>query len=73
MSNNPQPQPIWRKSSRSGGGGGGCVEVATNLASTSGVVHVRDTKDHGQGPILTVPTNAWRAFTDVIRAGAFNL
>lgn len=47
----------WFKSSYSGGEGGECVEVAT--APTS--VHVRDSKDTGQG-VLTVAPTAWSAF-----------
>jgi hypothetical protein len=49
----------WRKSSRSGTGGGNCVEIADNLP---GFVAVRDSKDP-EGPILTVSTAAYRAFT----------
>jgi hypothetical protein len=47
----------WRKSSYSGSNGGQCVEVAT----TQGVI-VRDTTDR-DGVTLTVPADAWRAFT----------
>ncbi|MFI5845472.1 DUF397 domain-containing protein [Catenuloplanes sp. NPDC051500] len=49
----------WRKSRRSGGGGGNCVEIAGNLP---GFVAFRDSKDPA-GPILTVSTAAYRAFT----------
>jgi hypothetical protein len=64
--------PVWRKSTHSGGGGG-CVEVAINLTDTTGFVHVRDTKDNGNGPILTIPADAWRAFTGAIRAGGYDI
>jgi hypothetical protein len=49
----------WRKSSRSGTGGGNCVEIADNLP---GFVAFRDSKDPA-GPVLTVSTAAYRAFT----------
>jgi hypothetical protein len=48
----------WRKSSYSGGQGGECVEVA----STLGHVAVRDTKDHGIGPVLRVSPADWSRF-----------
>jgi Domain of unknown function (DUF397) len=47
----------WRKSSYSGADGGECVEVAT----ATGVVMVRDTKNRNFG-MLVVPASAWRAF-----------
>jgi hypothetical protein len=47
---------VWRTSSYTGGQGN-CVEVAT----AAGTVLVRDTKDR-EGPLLAVPTTAWRAF-----------
>ena len=52
----------WRKSSYSDGNGGACVET------TSGdeVVLVRDTTDRG-GVTLSVPSGAWRVFTDSLR------
>lgn len=46
----------WRKST--GSDSGGCVEVAF----ASGVIGVRDTKDHGAGPILEFNEHEWRAF-----------
>jgi hypothetical protein len=49
----------WRKSSFSGGEGGGndsCVEVAL----LDEVTAVRDSKN-ADGPVLTVPADAWRA------------
>ena len=48
----------WRKSSYSNGQGGDCVE----LASDSGTVMVRDTKNR-QGGTLAVPAEAWAKFT----------
>ena len=54
----------WRKSSHSGNGGGNCVEAG----STPGQVLIRDTKDNGQGPVLRVSAETWRAFTKTIGA-----
>lgn len=54
---------IWRKSSRSGGNGGECVETS----SVSGTVLVRDTKQHGQGPVLQFSADAWRAFAEKVK------
>ena len=47
----------WRKASYSHQGGG-CVEVAAERS----VVGVRDTTQHGRGPVLQFPEAAWRAF-----------
>jgi len=49
----------WRRSSFSGGNGGGndeCVEVAL----TGPEAALRDSKN-ATGPVLVVPTTAWRA------------
>jgi Domain of unknown function (DUF397) len=54
----------WRKASASSTGN--CVEVAVNLP---GVVAVRDSKDPA-GPALTFTSDAWRAFTSVLRRRA---
>jgi hypothetical protein len=51
----------WRKSTYSGNGGQDCVEVAGN-----GTVMIRDTKNR-DGVTLSVPANAWAAFTDSLR------
>ncbi|SHM67824.1 DUF397 domain-containing protein [Cryptosporangium aurantiacum] len=56
----------WRKSTRSGTDGN-CVEVGTAPAA----VGVRDTKDHGHGPVLAFAHPAWRAFLDGCKAGEF--
>ena len=50
---------IWRKSSFSGSNGGNCIESAT----LPGVILVRDTKNDGNGPVLTFTPAAWAAFT----------
>ncbi|GGZ30773.1 DUF397 domain-containing protein [Streptomyces poonensis] len=47
----------WFKSSYSAGDGGQCVEVATG----SGVLHVRDSKDEA-GPIVSLAPEAWEEF-----------
>ena len=55
----------WRKSSYSNTSGGNCVEVATADA-----VLIRDTTDHGHGPVLRVSAETWRALTHALRANA---
>lgn len=54
---------VWRKSRRSGSRDA-CVEVA----SLSGEVGVRDSKNPG-GPHLTVSRGAWRALTLRVQRG----
>jgi hypothetical protein len=56
---------IWRKSSWSTAEGN-CVEAG----QANDVIMVRDTKQHGPGPVLTYTTDAWRAFTLSIKTGA---
>ncbi|MFG2194506.1 DUF397 domain-containing protein [Streptomyces sp. NPDC048639] len=51
----------WRKSSHSDNEGGACVEVA----ATSGIVHVRDSKDRS-GPALTFSGDAWADFLAMV-------
>lgn len=51
----------WRTSSYSTGSGGQCVEVASNVG-----VMIRDTTDR-DGATLSVPTDAWQAFTASLR------
>ncbi|WP_436738154.1 DUF397 domain-containing protein [Streptomyces sp. BBFR102] len=57
--------PRWFTSSYSNNGGT-CVEVATNLAASQGVVPVRDSKDRG-GAVLAVPVAAFAAFVSMVR------
>ncbi|RKN03781.1 DUF397 domain-containing protein [Streptomyces radicis] len=52
----------WRKSSYSSGNGGSCLE--TRPERHHGIA-VRDSKEHGAGPILTISHDAWRAFIDM--------
>jgi hypothetical protein len=55
----------WRKSSYSGSNGGACVEVGkTGLA-----VAVRDST-HRAGPQLAFAADAWKAFTNQLKAAA---
>jgi hypothetical protein len=44
------------------------VEVGTGRAA--GAVLVRDTTEHGHGPVLRVSLQTWRAFTATLRATA---
>jgi hypothetical protein len=55
----------WRKASYSDNGGN-CVEVGQ---TADGVVLVRDTKLHGQGPVQRHASAEWRAFIAAVRAG----
>ena len=58
----------WLKSTRSGNNGA-CVEVA-RLGDNA--IGVRDTKDNGQGPILTFAAAEWDAFLDEAKKGEFD-
>ncbi len=57
----------WRKSSYSNSTGG-CVEVAEAWRT----VGVRDSKQHGTGPVLAFSAAAWQAFLAQVKAGRFN-
>lgn len=52
---------------RSGENGGACVEVATNLVASRGVVPVRDSK-WADGPVLDIPVAAFAAFLGGVKA-----
>jgi hypothetical protein len=54
----------WRKSTYSGSSGGECLEAGT----AAGMVLVRDTKDNGNGLVLRVSAETWRALTTALRA-----
>ena len=58
----------WRKSSYSGNGGMSCIEAGHVAAA----VLVRDTKNHGLGPVLRVTLSDWRRFTATLRATGAN-
>ncbi len=49
---------------------GNCVEVGR---SPEGAVVVRDTKDHGRGPVHRYTPDEWRAFIAGVRNGEFDL
>lgn len=55
----------WRRSTFSTYNGN-CVEVGNLDSQTIGV---RDTKHHGEGPILSFTQNEWRAFLGSVKAG----
>jgi hypothetical protein len=57
----------WRKGGISGDGG--CVEVAY----ADGAIGVRDSKDHGAGPILVFSERERTAFLAGACAGEFSL
>ncbi|MFE9347170.1 DUF397 domain-containing protein [Streptomyces olivaceus] len=50
-------EPIWLKSTYSGGGGGNCIEVA----ACAEAVLVRDSKNTDK-PALAISPDAWAAF-----------
>ena len=57
----------WRKSTHSANNG--CVEVAF----ADGRVGVRDSKQHGRGPVLVFTAHEWEAFRAGAREGEFEL
>ncbi|MEV8113868.1 MULTISPECIES: DUF397 domain-containing protein [Streptomyces] len=58
--------PRWFTSSYSSNGGQ-CIEVAANLASSHGVVPVRDSKQHDHAPVVAFPTTAWATFVSSLK------
>ncbi|MGW7295547.1 DUF397 domain-containing protein [Streptomyces xiamenensis] len=58
--------PRWFTSSYSSNGGA-CIEVAANLTASHGVVPVRDSKHHDDGPVVAFPTTAWAAFVTALK------
>ncbi|MFJ1924695.1 MULTISPECIES: DUF397 domain-containing protein [unclassified Streptomyces] len=63
--------PRWFKSSYSENGGQ-CVEVATNLTASHGVVPVRDSK-RSTGPLLNVAVGSFASFIAGVKAGKFGI
>ena len=57
----------WHKSSLSSGGDN-CVEVAF---AADGCVGVRDSKQHGLGPVLEFTPGEWHAFLGGVAGGEF--
>ena len=55
----------WRTSSYSDAHGN-CVQVAAGEC-----IGVRDTKEHGRGPVLEFPAAAWLSFISAAKSGAF--
>ncbi len=53
----------WRTSSYSSNGGSSCVEAG----HVPGAVLVRDTTQHGEGPVLRVSAETWERFTATLR------
>lgn len=53
----------WRKASYSNGQAS-CVEAGT----APGIVLIRDTTQHGRGPVLRVTPANWKRFTALIKA-----
>jgi len=60
----PAVNPGWRKSSYSDNGGTACVEAG----QVNGTLLIRDTTQHGRGPVLRVSAETWRTFTTAVRA-----
>jgi hypothetical protein len=58
----------WRKSSRSSGGDN-CVEIAI---AGDGSIGVRDSKQHGRGPVLEFTPSEWDAFVGGVKDGEFD-
>lgn len=61
--------PKWHKSTYSQEGGSNCVEAADVVDA----VKVRDTKQLGRGPVLSLAPTAWRSFVVACKAGEFDL
>jgi hypothetical protein len=61
---------VWTKAKASGDNGGSCVEV---MRRPDDGVLVRDTKDHGEGPVLSFTKDEWLAFLDGASRGEFDL
>ena len=53
----------WRKSTYSSNGGASCIDVGQAIR----IIAVRDTKQHGRGPVLRFTPSAWRRFADQMK------
>lgn len=58
----------WRKS-RHSNSSGACVEVAFAADGTTGI---RDSKQHGRGPVLELSANQWKALRETARKGGLD-
>jgi hypothetical protein len=58
----------WHKADESNGNGGNCVEV---METADGFL-VRDTKDRGDGPVLSFTHDEWTAFIQGVNNGEFD-
>ncbi len=67
MNREPLESATFRKAT--GSGDVGCVEVA--LAED--VIGVRDSKDHGFGPVLAFTEHEWECFIQGAKNGEFDL
>ena len=60
------PIGAWFKSSRSKPNGNECVEVCFG----TDLVYIRDSKDRGAGPVLSIPAGHWARFLDEVAGRA---
>jgi hypothetical protein len=60
------PVGTWFKSTFSNPDGNQCVEVFFD----NDLVHIRDTKNRGSGPVISVPRHQWAAFLDEVAGRA---
>jgi Domain of unknown function (DUF397) len=67
---NDAPPSGWRKSRRSNSSAN-CVEVGP--VPVRRMVGVRDSKQHGRGPVLEFAPSEWTAFLAAIRDGRAGL
>jgi Domain of unknown function (DUF397) len=58
----------WRKS-RHSNSTGACVEVAF---ATDGTTGIRDSKQHGRGPVLELSAAQWKGLRDAVKRGTFD-
>lgn len=67
MNDGTTPRTVrgWRTSSASSNGAS-CVEVL----EADGATYLRDTKQHGQGPVVHLDGQAWSAFLDEVARDA---
>jgi hypothetical protein len=59
----------WHKSQHSNSSGA-CVEIAFAADGSTGI---RDSKQHGRGPVLEFSAAQWKALREAARKGALDL